>query len=44
MQSAVGMLRDEADVRSTRRVELLLMLMSESEELNGKNLEPGVLD
>ncbi|XP_062387528.1 E3 ubiquitin-protein ligase rnf213-alpha [Sardina pilchardus] len=33
VQSAVGMLRDEADVRSTRRVELLLMLMSESEEL-----------
>ncbi|XP_076122057.1 E3 ubiquitin-protein ligase rnf213-alpha-like isoform X3 [Alosa pseudoharengus] len=33
VQSAVGMLRDEAGVRSTRRVELLLMLMSESEEL-----------
>lgn len=31
------MLRDEAGVRSTRRVELLLMLMSESDELNGEN-------
>ena len=34
------MLRDEVGVRSTRRVELLLVLMSESEELRGEKLRP----
>ncbi|KAL2100664.1 hypothetical protein ACEWY4_002425 [Coilia grayii] len=39
VQSAVGMLRDEAGVRSTKRVELLLTLMSNAEELQATFLK-----
>lgn len=40
VQSAVGMLRDQGDAgcRSTRRVEILLTLLSDSEELQGVNI------
>ena len=38
VQSAVGMLRDqvESGLRSTRRVEILLTLLSDNDERNGK--------
>lgn len=39
VQSAVGMLRDqvESGVRSTRRVEILLTLLSDGDEIKGTN-------
>jgi len=39
VQSAVGMLRDRVDsgFRSTRRVEILLTLLSDSDEMKGTN-------
>lgn len=39
VQSAVGMLRDQADsgFRSTRRVEILLTLLTDHDELKGTN-------
>lgn len=39
VQSAVGMLRDqvESGLRSTRRVEILLTLLSDNDEIKGTN-------
>lgn len=39
MQSAVGMLRDqvESGIRSTQRVEILLTLLSDNDEIKGTN-------
>lgn len=39
VQSAVGMLRDqvESGLRSTRRVQMLLTLLSDNDEIKGSN-------
>ena len=45
VQSAVGMLRDQVEggSRSTRRVEILLTLLSDNEEIRGMHIVTGFL-